>query len=443
MKIERQTELRKVLSPVALPKMAVIEQHFPDDAIQDVPACLWERLMPEHIRSRIQPGMKVVLTGSSRQIHDMPVVLRELSSFVKAQGAQPYIIPAMGSHAGGIAEKQKELLEGYGITEAFCGCPIYSSMETVQVGALDNGDEVRVDRFAHAADAVIVVGRIKAHTSFSGPYESGLVKMMAIGMGKREGADSLHRSGFGAMAVRMPQYARQVFDSCRIAFGVAIIENEKDLTCRLDVIPAYDETYLIKGLSPEEIISEEPKLKEISYKTIAHLLFDKCDVLVVDKIGKNISGAGMDPNITGTFSTPFVTGGLKKQRTVVLDIAEESHGAFVGLGFSDVTTNRVFEKLRTNATYLNLLTATTIQSARIPMIMEDDKLALQTAIKTLVGVDKSSVRMALIKNTLSMERIMVSGELLREIRGAEGITVLEEPRELRFDEENALLELTE
>ena len=179
MKIERQTELRKVLSPVVLPKMAVIEQHFPDDAIQDVPAYLRERLMPEHIRSRIQPGMKVVLTGSSRQIHDMPVVLRELASFVKAQGAQPYIIPAMGSHAGGIAEKQKELLEGYGITEAFCGCPIYSSMETVQVGALDNGDEVRVDRFAHAADAVIVVGRIKAHTSFSGPYESGLVKMMA------------------------------------------------------------------------------------------------------------------------------------------------------------------------------------------------------------------------------------------------------------------------
>ena len=132
MKIERQTELRKVLSPVALPKMAVIEQHFPDDAIQDVPAYLRERLMPEHIRSRIQPGMKVVLTGSSRQIHDMPVVLRELASFVKAQGAQPYIIPAMGSHAGGIAEKQKELLEGYGITEAFCGCPIYSSMETVQ-----------------------------------------------------------------------------------------------------------------------------------------------------------------------------------------------------------------------------------------------------------------------------------------------------------------------
>ena len=431
MKIERQTELRKVLSPVVLPKMAVIEQHFPDDAIQDVPAYLRERLMPEHIRSRIQPGMKVVLTGSSRQIHDMPVVLRELASFVKAQGAQPYIIPAMGSHAGGIAEKQKELLEGYGITEAFCGCPIYSSMETVQVGALDNGDEVRVDRFAHAADAVIVVGRIKAHTSFSGPYESGLVKMMAIGMGKCEGADSLHRSGFGAMAVRMPQYARQVFDSCRIAFGVAIIENEKDLTCRLDVIPA------------EEIFDREPALLQYAKSRMPRFLFPEADVLVVREIGKNISGAGMDPNITGTFSTPFVTGGLKKQRTVVLDIAEESHGAFVGLGFSDVTTNRAFEKLRTNATYLNLLTATTIQSARIPMIMEDDKLALQTAIKTLVGVDKSSVRMALIKNTLAMERIMVSGELLREIRGAEGITVLEEPRELRFDEENALLELTE
>ena len=255
--------------------------------------------------------------------------------------------------------------------------------------------------------------------------------MMAIGMGKREGADSLHRSGFGAMAVRMPQYARQVFDSCRIAFGVAIIENEKDLTCRLEVIPA------------EEIFDREPALLQYAKSRMPRFLFPEADVLVVREIGKNISGAGMDPNITGTFSTPFVTGGLKKQRTVVLDIAEESHGAFVGLGFSDVTTNRAFEKLRTNATYLNLLTSTTIQSARIPMIMEDDKLAIQAAVKTLVGVDKSRVRMTFIKNTLSMERIMVSEELLREIRGTEGITVVEEPRELRFDEADALLELTE
>lgn len=431
MKIEEQTELRRVLSSQQLPKMAIVEQHFPDDAIPDVVSHLNGLLEQEKIRSRIKPGMKVVLTGSSRQIHDMPVVLRELASFVKAQGAQPYIIPAMGSHAGSIAEKQRELLESYGITEAFCGCPIYSSMETVQVGALDNGDEVRVDRFAHDADAVIVVGRIKAHTSFSGPYESGLVKMMAIGMGKREGADSLHRSGFGAMAERMPKYARQVFDSCNIAFGVAIIENEKDLTCRLEVIPA------------EEIFDREPALLQYAKSRMPRFLFPEVDVLVVREIGKNISGAGMDPNVTGTFSTPYVTGGLKKQRTVVLDISEESHGAFVGMGFSDISTERAFEKMSTNATYLNLLTATTIQSARIPMIFEDDKLALQAAVRTLVGVDKSRVRMTYIRNTLSMERIMVSEELLKDIRNIEGITVVQEPRELRFDENGTLLDLAD
>lgn len=431
MKIEQQTEIRKVLAAQQLPRMAVIRQQFPDDAIADVPAHLRGQLRAENIRNRIRPGMRVVLTGSSRQIHDMPVVLRELASFVRARGAQPYIIPAMGSHAGAIAEKQKELLESYGITEEFCGCPIYSSMETVQVGALDNGDEVRVDRFAHDADAVIVVGRVKAHTSFSGPFESGLVKMMAIGMGKRQGADSLHRSGFGAMAVRMPQYAKQVFDSCRIAFGVAIVENERDLTCRLEVIPA------------EEIFDREPALLQYAKSRMPRFLFPEADVLVVREIGKNISGAGMDPNITGTFSTPYVTGGLKKQRTVVLDIAEESHGAFVGMGFADLTTVRAFEKMSTNATYLNLLTATTIQSARIPMVMEDDRLALQAAVKTLVGVDKSRVRMACIRNTLTMDRIMVSEELLRQIRDTEGITVIREPRELRFDENGALLDLAE
>lgn len=431
MRIEDQTELRKVLSTQALPRMAIVEQHFPNDAIEDVPAYLNQLLAQDNIRNRIKPGMKVVLTGSSRQIHDMPVILRELASFVKAQDAQPYIIPAMGSHAGGLAEGQRHLLESYGITEEFCGCPIYSSMETVQVGELDNGDEVRVDRFAHDADAVIVVGRIKAHTSFSGPYESGLVKMMAIGMGKREGADSLHRSGFGAMAVRMPQYSKQVFDSCHIAFGVAIIENEKDLTCKLEVIPA------------EEIFDREPNLLKYAKSRMPRFLFSEADVLVVREIGKNISGAGMDPNVTGTFSTPYVSGGLKKQRTVVLDISEESHGAFVGMGFSDISTVRAFEKMSTNATYLNLITATTIQSGRIPMIFEDDKLALQAAVRTLVGVDKSQVRMVYIKNTLSMRQIMVSEALLKEIRDTEGITIVREPCELRFDENGTLLDLAD
>ena len=372
--------------------------------------------------------MRVVLTGSSRQIHNMPEILRELASFVRAQGGEPWIIPAMGSHGGATDEGQRQILESYGITEEFCGCPIFSSMETVRVVELPNGDEVRVDKFAHEADAVIVVGRIKAHTAFRGPYESGLIKMMAIGMGKRAGADSLHREGFGKMGERLPEYARVVFDSCNIIFGVAPIENEFDETCRVEVIPA------------EEIFDREPELLLYAKSRLPRILIPETDILMVREIGKNFSGSGMDPNVTGTFGTPYATGGIRKQRTVVLDISPESHGSYIGLGKADVSTKRVFEKLDTNATYFNMITSTVLNVGKIPMILEDDKLALQTAVKTLTQVDRDHIRLVYIKNTLSLENIIVSEALAEEIRGREDMEVLEEPRPLRFDERGTLLD---
>ena len=428
MEIKEQSGLRSILSSTPIPKMCTVRQIFKCDGIEDVPAYLWEKLDNPELRSRIKPGMRVALTGSSRQIANMPVILRELATFVKEQCAQPYIIPAMGSHGGATAEGQREILESYGITEEFCGCPIFSSMETVRVGELPNGDEVRVDKFAHDADAVIVVGRIKAHTAFRGPYESGLIKMMAIGMGKRAGADSLHRAGFGEMGVRLPQYAKVVFDSCKVIFGVAPIENEFDQTCRIEVIPA------------EEIFEKEPELLLYAKSRLPRLLIPETDVLMVREIGKNFSGSGMDPNVTGTFGTPYASGGIKKQRTVVLDISEESHGSFVGLGMADTTTKRAFEKLDTNATYFNMLTSTVLKVGKIPMVMEDDKLAIQAALKTLTQVDKEHIRMIYIKNTLSIEKIMVSEALLNEVNQRNDMEILEEPRELRFDNCGTLLD---
>ena len=288
--------------------------------------------------------------------------------------------------------------------------------------------DFRVDRFAHEADAVIVVGRIKAHTAFRGPYESGLIKMMAIGMGKREGADSLHREGFGKMGQRLPEYARVVFDSCKVIFGVAPIENEFDETCRVEVIPA------------EEIFDREPELLLYAKSRLPRILIPETDVLVVREIGKNFSGSGMDPNVTGTFGTPFATGGIQKQRTVVLDLSPESHGSYIGLGKADVSTKRVFEKLDTNATYFNMITSTVLNVGKIPMILEDDKLALQTAVKTLTQVDRDRIRLVYIKNTLSLEQIIVSEALAEEIRGRTDMEVLEAPRPLRFDECGTLLD---
>lgn len=431
MEIKEQSGLREVLSGTPIPKMCKVRQIFQSDGIADVPSYLREKLDNPDLRSRIKPGMRVVMTGSSRQIANMPVILRELASFVKEQGAQPYIIPAMGSHGGATAEGQRQILESYGITEAFCGCPIYSSMETVRVGQLPNGDEVRVDKFAQEADAVIVVGRIKAHTAFRGPYESGLIKMMAIGMGKRAGADSLHKEGFGKMGERLPQYAKVVFDSCNVIFGVAPIENEFDQTCRIEVIPS------------EEIFEREPELLLYAKSRLPRLLVPETDLLVVREIGKNFSGSGMDPNVTGTFGTPFASGGIQKQRTAVLDISDESHGSFIGLGMADVTTKRAFEKLDTNATYFNMITSTVLKVGKIPMVLEDDKLALQTALKTLTQVDRDHIRVVYIKNTLSLETIMVSEALLDEIRDRSDFEILEQPHELSFDENGNLLDLAE
>ena len=417
------------MEEVPIPGMCRVRQRFDRDGISDVAAVLREKLNDEKLKARIRPGMRVVLTGSSRQIANMPLILKKLAAFVRAQGGEPCIIPAMGSHGGATAEGQKALLEGYGITEDYCGCPILSSMETVRVGQLPDGDEVRMDRFAHEADAVIVVGRIKAHTAFRGTYESGLVKMMAIGMGKRAGADSLHRAGFGKMGERLPLYAKVVFDNCNVIFGVAPIENEFDQTCRIEVIPA------------EEIFDREPELLRYAKSRLPRILLPETDVLIVGEIGKNFSGSGMDPNVTGTFGTPYATGGIQKQRVVVLDLSEQTHGNFIGLGMADTTTKRAFEKLDTNAAYFNMLTSTVLCVGKIPMVLEDDKLAIQAALKTLTQVDREHIRMVYLKNTLSLETIMVSEALLEQVRGQDDMEILEQPHPLSFDSEGRLLDL--
>lgn len=429
MEIKEQSGIREVLKDVPIPRMCRVRQKFVRDGIEDVAAVLREKLQDERLKGRIRPGMRVVMTGSSRQIANMPLILKELAAFVREQGGEPYIIPAMGSHGGATDEGQKALLEGYGISEEYCGCPIVSSMETVRVGELPDGDEVRMDKFAHEADAVIVVGRIKAHTAFRGPYESGLVKMMAIGMGKRAGADSLHRAGFGVMGERLPQYAKVVFDNCHVIFGVAPIENEFDQTCRIEVIPA------------EDIFEREPELLRYAKSRLPRIMLPETDVLLVREIGKNFSGSGMDPNVTGTFGTPYASGGIQKQRVVVLDLSEQTHGNFIGLGMADTTTKRAFEKLDTNAAYFNMLTSTVLCVGKIPMVLEDDRLAIQAALKTLTQVDREHIRMVYLKNTLSLETIMVSEALLDQVRGRDDMEILEQPHPLSFDDDGRLLDL--
>jgi hypothetical protein len=350
-----------------------------------------------------------------------------LADFVRSKGAKPFVIPAMGSHGGATAEGQRELIESYGVTEAFVGCPIVSSMETVEIGVSPEGHHVRLDRNAAEADGVIVAGRIKPHTDFRGAHESGLMKMMTIGLGKREGADVCHQRGMGYMGHMVPMFARVILKNAPISLGLAIMEN------------AFCETCDLIALRPDEIDAKEPALLEEARSHLPLIGFAETDVLVIDRIGKDISGDGMDPNITGaTHCSPFVTGGIKAQRTVVLDLTPETHGAALGMGAAHTITRRLFNKIDYEATYINGITARNLDFVRIPCILETDQEAVQLALRTCVGHDPARPRIIRIADSLHTETLWVSEALLDEARNNPKLTVLGAPEPWPFDREGNL-----
>lgn len=428
MEIRRQDNIRDLLADITLPRMVKIRQRFERSGIRDVAGTLRQKLDSAGIAPRIRPGMSVVLTGSGREIANMNVILRETASFIRDQGALPFIVPAMGSHGSSTAEGQKEILAGYGITEEFCGCPVRSSMDTVLLGHTADGDPVYLDAFAHRADAIAAVGRIKPHTAFRGKYESGLMKMLAVGLGKQKGADSIHRLGFGPLKDRIPAFASVVMEKHTVLFGVGVIENAFKETCRLEV------------LRGEEIPEKEPALLEYAKTRMPAILFPETDVLVVRTIGKNFSGSGMDPNISGTWATPFGGGGIRKQRTVVLDLDDKSHGNSLGAGMADFTTLRLFHKIDFTALYPNGLTSTVIEPCKIPMVLENDEMAIRAALKTCTGIDRNKVRMVMIRNTQELETILVSESLAGGGSLPEGAEILGGAEAMSFDQDGNLSE---
>jgi hypothetical protein len=300
-------------------------------------------------------------------------------------------------------------------------------METVVIGKSDEGDEVRIDRNAAEADAVIVAGRIKPHTDFRGTYESGLMKMMTIGLGKREGADICHEKGFAHMHHMVPLFARCILKNAPIALGLGIMEN------------AYYETYKISALEPEEFEAREPVLLEEARSHLPLILFDSTDVLVVDRIGKDISGDGMDPNITGAGPcTPNVTGGLKAQRTVILDLTAATHGAAFGIGAAHTITRRLFNKIDYEATYINAITCTVLDYVRIPCIMDTAREAIQHAVRTCNGIDKQNPRIIRIADSVHTHEIWISEGMKEEAEKNPHLEILSSPEAWPFDKEGNL-----
>ena len=420
-----------LIRDVPIPKMVKIRQNFDRTHISEteLAGVVTRELDREEIGGKILPGQKIAITCGSRGITHYAVMARAMVDFVKSKGAEPYIVASMGSHGGATAEGQLQILRDYGITEEAMGCPVKSSMETVEIGlSAVRKQPVRIDKYASEADGILLFNRVKPHTSFRGRYESGLMKMMAIGLGKQHGAENIHHQSPGIMHELVEEYGRAVMENCPILGGIAIVEN------------AYDETYLVKGLSPEEIITEEPKLRDLSYETIAHLLFDECDVLGVDKIGKNFSGDGMDPNISGRFVQPqYCSGGIDAEKVVILDLSDETHGNAQGIGLAEVTTRRLFNKMKLEMTYPTGVTNTFLHLMKIPMIMDNDREALQLALCCCPDAeDQTNMKMIRIPNTAHIDVIEISEGMLPLAKANPNIEILSEPYELAFDENGNL-----
>lgn len=414
----------EILQGIRLPRMVQVRQQFDSEHIADVSSEVINNIA-NGFNHGIKPGMRVAITCGSRGIASLPIVMKTLVNFCNVQGAKPFIIPAMGSHGGATAEGQRAVLAMLGVTEESCGCPIYSCMETEVIGKTSEGHTVQIDRNAAQADGIIVVNRIKPHPVFAADYESGLMKMMAIGLGKQKQAALIHQMGFDKFHHLIPLFGNAVLENSNILFGLAIIEN------------AYDQICKIVALRRDEIPLKEPGLLLEAKAKMPRLLPGSADVLVVDYMGKDISGDGMDPYITGRFCQ-YYTGkpNFTAKRVVVLDLTDSTHGNFIGIEAADVTTQRVLDKADIEETYPNSLTSCGNQY--MPMHMKNDREAIQCAVKICTGIELGQPKIIRITDTLHISDIWVSENMLPELATCDGIQVQGKPEYWAFNKEGNL-----
>lgn len=406
--------------------MMKVRQQFDNTQIDDITAALNQKLYQEKITTLIKPGMSIAVAVGSRGVDRIVEITAATIAFLKELGAEPFIVPSMGSHGGATAEGQKDVLRHLGITEESAGAPIHSTMEVVKLGELENGLPVYVDKYASQADGIVVINRIKPHTAFRGPVESGIMKMISIGLGKQKGAEACHQMGFKYMAENVPAMAKVIMNERPFLFGVATVEN------------AFDRASIVDVMTKQDITHNEKDLQVKAKEMLPKLFFDQIDVLVIDEIGKNISGDGMDPNITGRFPTPYATGGPDVSKMVVLDLTHETEGNANGVGTADFTTQRLVDKMDLEKTYANGLTSTVCAPTKIATTFANDQEAIKAAIKTCNILDFTKVKMVRIKNTLEIAEIEVSEELRDYVENHPQLTIVTEPAEWVFDEQGNL-----
>ena len=407
-------------------RMLAVKQHFDDHFVENIEETVCQEI--EKISLDGLMGKKIAVTAGSRGIPNCVQILRAIGKTLRARGAAPFVVPAMGSHGNGTAEGQVELLASYGITEDSLEMPIRSSMDTVFLGVSASGAKVYCDRNACEADGIVVCGRVKPHTDFRGTIESGLCKMMVVGLGKHQGAVAFHKSGSGPMAERLRTAAALFLEKTKVLCGIAIIDN------------AFHNTKIIEAVRPSDILKREPELLIAAAGAMPKLLFDEIEALIVDEYGKEISGAGMDPNVTGRFLfAPYehFSGYPRVKKIAILRLTEASHGNAAGLGIADYVSRRFANAIDLASTYTNSLTST-LSMGKIPMVMNDDLDTLYATVSACGKPDVKDVRTIVIKNTLELDNVLVSENYLPEIAGRTDVTITGEPRELVFGPDNAL-----
>lgn len=421
--------ISELAADIKIPRMCKIHQEIEGEflAEQQIIEKISCEIHKKEIWSTIQPNAEIAITCGSRGVANISLIIKTVVQLVREAGAKPFIVPAMGSHGGATAEGQKEILASYGITAETVGCEIRSSMAVKQIGYTEEHFPVYIDRNAAESDGIIVVGRIKPHTGFRGSYESGLMKMMVIGLGKQKGAETCHKDGFRRMAENIELFGKAIIKYAPIIFGLGVLEN------------AREQTYKLAALTPEEIIKKEPIYLKEAKAQMPKISFSPIDVLIVDQIGKDISGDGMDPNITGTFCSPYADGGIRAERVVILDLTDASHGCAVGMGMADFATEGFFKKIDYNASYPNAITSKMVIQAKIPMILQDDRQAIQIALKTCCDFQGRAPRVVRIKDTLHLEEYWISEGLLPEAAENKKINIIKPLQEMEFDKNGRLL----
>jgi len=408
---------------ITLPRMVHVRQKFQTKKLDSVTRTVVEQFKRPEVRAKVKPGMTIAVGCGSRGINNIAECAKAVVAELKALGAKPFIFPAMGSHGGATAEGQREVLEGYGITESYVGCPVKSSMDVVELGKLDDGMPVYMDKHASEADAVVIIPRVRPHTNFRAPIESGIVKMLTIGMGKIIGATTLHTYGMDMFGELLPKTAKLILAKKNILFGVAMVENAADETAIIEIVPS------------EQIFEREPVLLARAKELMPRLQFDEIDVLVVEKIGKNISGSGMDPNITGR-NCRFIEWNMKPfvKKIAVLGLTPETHGNACGIGGADVTTMKLYKELDVAKTYANIITSTYLDGGAIPIIMNTDEDAIRLAVKTVVRVKPQDTKIVRIATTLEIMDIHVSEPMLPIIKANPSqFEIVGSPEAFKFD----------